>query len=1139
SGQVEPGNTVNSIIITDSNGNSLTVDPADISVDPTTGVVTVSGQDLSSLVDGTLTVTMNVTDVAGNSGDVTDTTVLDTTAPGDSDGENSINFLDGGDELVNGAESVNVPLSGQVEPGNTVNSIIITDSNGNSLTVDPADISVDPTTGVVTVSGQDLSGLDDGTLTVTMNVTDVAGNSGNATDTTVLELAATVSVTASPISINEEGANNTSEVTFTLTAPSSTDTTLTVTLTGTAADGTDYEFPATVVIPAGDTSVTVDLTALSDDIVEGDETVIITVTGTDNDDITAGTNNQATVTIVDTDDTGTNPETATVSVTASPISINEEGANNTSEVTFTLTAPSSTDTTLTVTLTGTAADGTDYEFPATVVIPAGDTSVTVDLTALSDDIVEGDETVIITVTGTDNDDITAGTNNQATVTIVDTGLPKDDSQTINEDSVAIGNVLTNDEGVNSSVMSFTIAGVSGSFIPSNTPIVIAGIGELILQANGNYAFTPADNWFGVVPTITYTTNTGESANLDINVTSDNDIVEITPANALNLEEAGLASAATVTDAGSVFITANDGLLDVVINFNGVDVTVWQSGGANNFPVTIEGEYGQLVVTGYDAATGKLSYEYVISDAQDHTQATNDILSESFEVTATDIDGDQAQTTITANVIDDQPDAETTVPDTDSIDVEVASFTFTDLSANWESNFNGGRNIERYNSDSVTGNDQVRWGGNGDTRAEKSGYGFLVNSSGLSGSLDLNQDILLGEFTHYNRSVPSGSAIGDGDDTTADATLTLSFTINGVVVSFQIQVSHNETPNSGSNPNDIITVLNPIQIIDLNGTQFAVNILGFYPSGSTPDGNPTRVIETIENQANPFDLYARIVPGDNYQLPQTQGNILNGDNSTAPDDLGADGAALSSVSFGNTTIEFNGNSAVTINGLYGTLLLNSDGSYIYTLTAGTNDIPDGAPAEIFTYTVTDQDGDTSSSTLTIQINEVDINGQPIQAPIAGRSLDANAVDNIESEKSSAQQSDDRDGVDIYQWQEGDEGTDHISDFDLQADKLILSDLLQGQYENSLENYFQFSLDGDSTVISIDADQDGDYEQEIVLDGVNLFKEYGLSELDIINGLIGDNGDGPLILETQSATAAGSTGYFDNSTPLLEEKQMELP
>ncbi|MFL9793326.1 beta strand repeat-containing protein [Vibrio cyclitrophicus] len=189
SGQVEVGSTVNSIVISDGNpANDVTVPAAAITVDAETGAVTVTGQDLSGLADGTLTVTMNVTDEAGNTGDVTDETILDTTAASQDDGLNSIVF---DDDLVNEDEADSVTLSGQVEVGSTVNSIVISDGNpANDVTVPAAAITVDAETGAVTVTGQDLSGLADGTLTVTMNVTDEAGNTGDVTDETILDTTA-------------------------------------------------------------------------------------------------------------------------------------------------------------------------------------------------------------------------------------------------------------------------------------------------------------------------------------------------------------------------------------------------------------------------------------------------------------------------------------------------------------------------------------------------------------------------------------------------------------------------------------------------------------------------------------------------------------------------------------------------------------------------------------------------------------------------------------------------------------------------------------------------------------------------------------------------------------------------------------
>ncbi|MFS1950556.1 Ig-like domain repeat protein [Vibrio lentus] len=167
--------------------NDVTVPAAAITVDAETAWCCDRSR-LVRLADGTLTVTMNVTDEAGNTGDVTDETILDTTAASQDDGLNSIVF---DDDLVNEDEVDSVTPSGQVEVGSTVNSIVISDGNpANDVTVPAAAITVDAETGAVTVTGQDLSGLADGSLTVTMNVTDEAGNTGDVTDETILDTTA-------------------------------------------------------------------------------------------------------------------------------------------------------------------------------------------------------------------------------------------------------------------------------------------------------------------------------------------------------------------------------------------------------------------------------------------------------------------------------------------------------------------------------------------------------------------------------------------------------------------------------------------------------------------------------------------------------------------------------------------------------------------------------------------------------------------------------------------------------------------------------------------------------------------------------------------------------------------------------------
>ncbi|MDH2423750.1 VCBS domain-containing protein, partial [Cobetia litoralis] len=95
-----------------------------------------------------------------------------------------------------------------------------------------------------------------------------------------------------------------------------------------------------------------------------------------------------------------------------------------------------------------------------------------------------------------------------------------------------------------------------------------------------------------------------------------------------------------------------------------------------------------------------------------------------------------------------------------------------------------------------------------------------------------------------------------------------------------------------------------------------------------------------------------------------GNVIDGANDNE-DVLGAD-APFMVCKLDDTGIADGGSATVT--GDYGTLTLNSDGSYTYVLdTTKTQTLAEGESAEdVFTYVLEDSDGDYSSTTLTINI-----------------------------------------------------------------------------------------------------------------------------------------------------------------------------
>lgn len=117
-----------------------------------------------------------------------------------------------------------------------------------------------------------------------------------------------------------------------------------------------------------------------------------------------------------TDDDEQSPGTIGISATAE--SYNE--GDGTIELTITTTETYTTDLTITYTVSGTATAGEDFEIlSGTVVIAAGETSITQDIVITDDQDVEGEEALIITITAISNTTGIIGSSNTLTLTIVD------------------------------------------------------------------------------------------------------------------------------------------------------------------------------------------------------------------------------------------------------------------------------------------------------------------------------------------------------------------------------------------------------------------------------------------------------------------------------------------------------------------------------------------------------------------------------------------------------------------------------------------------------------------------------------------------------------------------------------------------
>ena len=135
--------------------------------------------------------------------------------------------------------------------------------------------------------------------------------------------------------------------------------------------------------------------------------------------------------------------------------------------------------------------------------------------------------------------------------------------TVAEDSGATtGNLLTGTSSVDGAVAiaSFSIAGESGSFVLGNA-YAISGKGSITINSNGSYSFTPAANFNGSFPVISYSVTDGsgtdDTSTLTITVSAVNDNFTDASESITVLEDSGATTgnllAGTTSSDGSVVV----------------------------------------------------------------------------------------------------------------------------------------------------------------------------------------------------------------------------------------------------------------------------------------------------------------------------------------------------------------------------------------------------------------------------------------------------------------------------------------------------------------------------------------------------------------------------------------------------------
>jgi VCBS repeat-containing protein len=153
-----------------------------------------------------------------------------------------------------------------------------------------------------------------------------------------------------------------------------------------------------------------------------------------------------------------------------------------------------------------------------------------------------------------------------------------------------------------------------------------------------------------------------------------------------------------------------------------------------------------------------------------------------------------------------------------------------------------------------------------------------------------------------------------------------------------------------------TATDSFTVTSLDGTASQLVTVTIHGSNDGP------VAVADSNAGDPVVEAGNLVPGDS----SASGNVL--DNDTDPDTN--DTKIVVGVQAGDVAGPVSGGVGNSIGGIYGTLVLAADGSWTYTLDNADPDTnalaQDQAAADVFTYTVADSQGATSTATITVAI-----------------------------------------------------------------------------------------------------------------------------------------------------------------------------
>ncbi len=551
-----------------------------------------------------------------------------------------------------------------------------------------------------------------------------------------------------------------------------------------------------------------------------------------------------------------------------------------------------------------------------------------------------------------------------------------DTKTVNEDSVATGNVLTDgtpDSDPNAGTTltvteySFTIGGTVYNY-PAGSTAVIPGVGTIVVNADGSYTFTPNANYSGAVPVISYTITDSDgsaavgataTSTLTIAITAVNDTPvavnddnittpEDTPINGNVLSNdtdpegnpitvtqftiAGITgtftagTTATIPNVGTVVVNA-DGTFTFtpVANYNGtvptITYTIQDSLGGNDTANL------NLEVTPVNDAP--IAVDDAVSSPEG-TAATGNLLTND-----TDADGDtKTVTSFTVGGVTYPAGSIVSIPNVGAIIVNTdGTYTFTPE----DSYFGTVPAIEYTVSDGKGGTDTAN---------------LVITITEVD-----DAPIVESETVSTSEDIPATGNVLDNDTDPEGEPLTVTgFNVGGQ------NYTAGQTATIPGVGTIVVNTDGSYTFTPVANYHGVVPVIGYTVSDGVSTSNSSLNISvTAVNDAPTATNETATTP----QNTPVSGSVVTNDT-----DVDGDTLTVTQFTIAGVTGTFNAGDTATIPGV-GTLVVNADGTY--TFTPATNYY---GPVPVTTYTVSDGNGGTDTGTLTLAVTPVDTDGDGV-------------------------------------------------------------------------------------------------------------------------------------------------------------------